>query len=407
MTEPMLKVAAAPPGVAGAAGVSRRVRRSFGANIFTEMSVAAQRHGAVNLGQGFPDTSGPSSLVQAAARAMRAGENQYPPVAGIPALREAIARHQRRCYGIDLDPATGVLVTAGASEAITAVIFALIEPGDEVVVLEPYYDLYAAAIAMAGGRLVPVPLRRPGFGLDAGTLRRAVTERTALLLINSPHNPSGTVLGQNDLHALSEVAISCDLLVLADEVYEHLVFDCRSHVPLASLPGMAVRTLTVSSAGKTFSMTGWKIGWCGGPPELVSAALGVKQYLSFASGTPFQHAVAEALGTSDYYWQQLTTDLQRQRDLLADGLIGLGMEVNSPGGGYFLTADIRGITDVDAKTFCRALPASHGVAAIPNQVFYADPTRAATEVRFAFCKREDVLREAVRRLQAGDLGSIG
>ncbi|CAL9473607.1 pyridoxal phosphate-dependent aminotransferase [Streptomyces sp. enrichment culture] len=374
----------------------------FGTTVFAEMSALALSTGAINLGQGFPDTDGPEEVREAAVRALRDGRgNQYPPGLGIPELRTAVAAHQRRRYGLSVDPDTEVLVTAGATEAIAAALLALVEPGDEVIALEPYYDSYAASIAMAGGTRVPVTLR-PGdgrFRLDLDELRDAVTDRTRLLLINTPHNPTGTVLTREELAQIAALAVERDLLVVTDEVYEHLVFDDAEHVPLATLPGMRERTVTISSAGKTFSFTGWKVGWVTGSPELVTAVRSAKQYLTYVSAGPFQYAVAEALALPESYFTGLRDDLQRKRDLLGDGLRAAGFETYMPRGTYFITTDITPLGEKDAHAFCRALPERCGVVAIPNSVFYDDPGVSRSHVRFAFCKRDDVLDEAANRLQ--------
>lgn len=377
----------------------------FGTTIFAEMSALAVATGSINLGQGFPDTDGPEEVREAAVRALRDGRgNQYPPGPGVPELRTAIAAHQRRRYGLSYDPDTEVLVTAGATEAIAASLLALLEPGDEVVALEPYYDSYAASIAMAGGRRVPVTLR-PSFDegarfrLDLDELRAAVTDRTRLLLINTPHNPTGTVLTRAELAAIAELAVERDLLVVTDEVYEHLVFDDAEHLPLAAFPGMRERTVTIGSAGKTFSFTGWKVGWVTAAPELVTAVRSAKQFLTYVSSGPFQYAVAEALALPDTYFEAFRAGMLAKRDILAAGLTEAGFEVFKPAGTYFITTDIRPLGEKDGFAFCRALPERAGVVAIPNAVFYDDREAGAPFVRFAFCKREEVLREAAERLR--------
>jgi N-succinyldiaminopimelate aminotransferase len=370
----------------------------MGTTIFAEMSALAVETGAVNLGQGFPDTDGPREVAQIAADAVLAGRgNQYPPGPGIPELRQAISAHQKRWYGIDCDPASEVLVTAGATEAVAAALLALVEPGDEVIALEPYYDSYAANIAMAGGVRVPVTLRPPEFRLDLDALRAAVTPRTRLILLNTPHNPTGAVLTRAELDAVADVARRHDLLVVTDEVYEHLAFD-GEHVPIVTLPGMHDRTVTISSAGKTFSFTGWKIGWVTGSADLVTAVKTAKQFLTFVNGGPFQYAVAEALRLPDTYFTGLRDDLHRKRDLLCEGLAAAGFEVYRPAGTYFVLTDIRPFGETDGVAFCRALPHRAGVVAVPSGVFYDDPEAGRSQVRFAFCKREEVLREALTRL---------
>ncbi|WP_432215459.1 pyridoxal phosphate-dependent aminotransferase [Streptomyces subrutilus] len=374
---------------------------AFGTTIFAEMSALAARTGSINLGQGFPDTDGPAEIAEAASRAVLTGlGNQYPPGPGVPELRTAVAAHQQRFYGLAYDPDTEVLVTAGATEAIAAALLALLEPGDEVIALEPYYDSYAACIAMAGAVRVPVTLRpyAGGFTLDLDELRAAVTPRTRLLLLNTPHNPTGTVLTREELSAVAALAVERDLLVVTDEVYEHLVFE-GSHTPLAGFPGMRERTVTISSAGKTFSFTGWKVGWVTAPPELVTAVRSAKQFLTYVSSGPFQYAIAQALALPDAYYEDFRADLAAKRDLLADGLAAAGFEVYRPQGTYFITTDITPLGEKDGLAFCRALPERCGVVAIPNQVFYDDKSAGATQVRWAFCKRTDVLREAVSRLR--------
>jgi N-succinyldiaminopimelate aminotransferase len=375
----------------------------FGTTIFAEMSALALQTGSINLGQGFPDTDGPEEVREAAVRALRDGRgNQYPPGPGIPELRTAIAAHQERRYGLSYDPDTEVLVTAGATEAIAATLLALLEPGDEVIALEPYYDSYAACIAMAGGTRVPVTLRphEGAFRLDLDELRAAVTDRTRLLLVNTPHNPTGTVLTREELTAIAELAVERDLLVVTDEVYEHLVFDDAEHLPLATFPGMRERTVTIGSAGKTFSFTGWKVGWATAAPGLVSAVRSAKQFLTYVASGPFQYAVAEALALPDTYFTAFSEDMLAKRDLLAAGLADAGFEVFKPAGTYFITTDIRPLGETDGFAFCRALPERAGVVAIPNAVFYDHREAGAPFVRFAFCKQTGVLEEAVKRLRS-------
>jgi N-succinyldiaminopimelate aminotransferase len=375
--------------------------RPFGTTIFAEMSALALRTNSVNLGQGFPDTDGPASMLDAAADALRGGYNQYPPGPGIPALRQAISAHQREFWALDYDPDGEVLVTAGATEAIAATILALCEPGDEVVCFEPYYDSYAASIALAQAVRRPVTLR-PGpdgrYGFDEEQLRSCFGPRTRLVLLNSPHNPTGKVFTAVELSLIAELCQEYDAVAVTDEVYEHLVFDGR-HTPLASLPGMAGRTVQISSAGKSFSCTGWKVGWACGPRELVSAVLRVKQFLTFVNAGPLQPAVAHALGLPRSYFSGFTADLRGKRDLLVAGLTEAGFRVYPPEGTYFVTADISALAPgVDGVEFCRALPERTGVVAIPTQVFYDTVEAGERLVRFAFCKRDEVLQEAVRRL---------
>lgn len=376
--------------------------QGLGTTIFAEMSALALRTSSINLGQGFPDTDGPAPMLEAAVDAIRSGEhNQYPPGIGIAPLRHAVSEHQRRFYGLDFDPDTEVLVTAGATEAIAAALLALVEPGDEVIALEPYYDSYVACIAMAGGVRVPITLQAPDFRLDLDALRAAVTPRTKLLLINTPHNPTGTVLTPEELRAIAELACERDLLVVTDEVYEHLIYDDAPHIPLATLPGMRERTVTISGAGKTFAVTGWKIGWVCSTPELVTAVRTAKQFLTYVSGGPFQPAVAQALRFEDTYYDELRTSMQRKRDLLSAGLASLGLKVFVPGGTYFVTTDVRPLGYDDGVEFCRMLPERCGVVAIPHEVFYDDKAAGRPLVRWAFCKRDDVLTAAVDRLRNG------
>lgn len=374
--------------------------------IFTEMSQLALRTGSVNLGQGFPDDDGPPAVIAEAVRALEHGANQYAPGPGVPALRQAVARHQQRHYGIDLDPDREVVVTTGATEGVAAALLGLVNPGDEVVVLEPYYDSYVAMIQMAGGVRRPVTLRAPDFRLDVDALRAAVTARTKLVLLNTPHNPTGSVLTREELLAVADVATEHDLLVVTDEVYEHLTFDGAEHVPLATLPGMWERTLTLSSAGKSYSFTGWKVGWATGPAELVGALLAAKQWLTFTSGSPLQPAVALALDEEPGFPRTLAADLLGRRDLLLDGLAAAGVTAYVPQGTYFATASVRDLGWSDGMEFCLALPERAGVVAIPTQVFYddpADPEGGRHLVRFAFCKRREVIEEGLAKLAAADL----
>jgi N-succinyldiaminopimelate aminotransferase len=373
--------------------------QGFGTTIFAEMSALAVRTGAINLGQGFPDYDGPPQVLDAAVAAIRTGQNQYPPGRGVPTLREAVARHQRRFYHLVYDPDTEVLVTAGATEAIAAACLALCEPGDEVVALEPTYDSYQASIAMAGAVPRFVRLEPPGYRLDLDALRGAVTDRTRLLLINSPHNPTGTVLTRDELAGVAALAVERDLLVVTDEVYEHLTFDGAEHVPLALFPGMRERTVTISSGGKTFNTTGWKIGWLCSTPELVTAITTAKQFLTYVNGGPFQPAIAAGLDLPDDYFAGLAAGLAAQRDELCAGLVEAGFGVFRPQGTYFVTVDIRPLrADGDGMAFCRELPERVGIVAVPNQVFYADPAAGRHLVRFSFAKRPEVLREAAARL---------
>jgi N-succinyldiaminopimelate aminotransferase len=374
--------------------------RQFGTTIFAEMSALAVRTGSVNLGQGFPDTDGPPEMLEAAVRAIRDGRNQYPPGPGIPELRAAIAAHQAAFWGLTYDPNGEVLVTAGATEAIAAAMLALCEAGDEVVCFEPYYDSYAASITLAGAVRRPVTLRpaHGGYEFDPDELRAAFGPRTKLVLLNSPHNPTGKVFTRAELELIAGLCVEHDVIAVTDEVYEHLIFD-GTHIPIAGLPGMRERTVQISSAGKTFSCTGWKVGWACGPAPLVSAVLRVKQFLTYVNGAPLQPAVAVALSLPLSYYTGLRDSLRDKRDRLCAGLIDAGFEVLRPAGTYFVTADITGLGGSDGVEFCWSLPERCGVVAVPTQVFYDDVSAGQHLIRFAFCKRDEVLDEAVARLR--------
>ncbi|MEM6106050.1 pyridoxal phosphate-dependent aminotransferase [Mycobacterium sp. 050272] len=380
--------------------------RPYATTVFAEMSALAARIGAVNLGQGFPDEDGPPAMLKAAQDAIADGANQYPPGIGIAPLRQAVAAQRKRNFGIDYDPDTEVLVTVGATEAIASAVIGLVEPGSEVLLIEPFYDSYSPVVAIAGAHRVAVPLVSDGhgFALDTGALRRAVTPKTRALIVNSPHNPTGAVLSATELEAIAEIAVAADLLVITDEVYEHLVFDGHRHLPLAGFDGMAQRTITISSAAKMFNCTGWKIGWACGPAQLIAGLRAAKQYLSYVGGAPFQPAVALALDTEDAWVDDLRRSLQARRDRLAAGLADIGFVVHESNGSYFLCADPRPLGYDDSTTFCAALPEKVGVAAIPMSAF-CDPTAPHADlwnhlVRFTFCKRDDTLDEAIRRLSA-------
>jgi N-succinyldiaminopimelate aminotransferase len=366
--------------------------------IFAEMSALAVATGSVNLGQGFPDTDGPDFMVEAARQAIANGVNQYPPGRGIAPLRQAIAAHTERHYGLRYNPETEVVVTTGATEALAAAILAFVDPGDEVIALEPFYDSYAAAIDLAGGVRVGVGLFGPDFALDLGELEAAFTPRTKALLINSPHNPTGTVLSRDELAAIARLAVRHDVLVICDEVYEHLIFDGAAHVPLACFPGMRERTVRISSSGKTFSATGWKIGWALSTPELIGELTAVKQFLTYVSGAPFQPAVALALTTGDDWVEEWRSHLERKRDRLAAGLRSVGLQPVVPRGTYFMTTDVTPLGYADGVEFCRDLPTRCGVVAIPHQVFYDRVDRGRPYVRWAFCKTDEVINDAVHRL---------
>lgn len=370
--------------------------------IFAEMSAAAARTGAINLGQGFPDEDGPAEVLEAARAAISDGVNQYPPGRGFPDLLAAISEHQRRFYGLQVDPEREVIVTAGATEALTATLLALVDgPQDEVVVFEPYYDSYAAAAALAGATLRTVPLRAPDFQPDLQQLADTVTDRTRIILVNDPHNPTGVVFDRSVLAEIVRLADLHDAIIVTDEVYEHLAFTAP-HTPIAALPGAAERTLTISSAGKTFSATGWKIGWVHGPAALITAVLTVKQYLTYVNGSPFQPAIAVGLRLGDTFFDGASSALSHKHDILGAGLRAAGFEVHAPQGGYFTVADATALEGADAAAFCRALPDRAGVVAIPLSAFVSDARRAEYSglIRFAACKRVEVLEDAAARLAA-------
>lgn len=366
-------------------------------SIFGEMSTLAVETGAINLGQGFPDTDGPPEVTAAAVQAIRDGFNQYPPDRGIPELRQAVADHQARFYGLDVS-AEEVMVSTGASEALGAAVMALVEPGQEVVVFEPYFDLYAAVIELAGGVRRAVTLRAPDYSFDPDELEAAIGPDTRLLMLNTPHNPTGKVFSRAELEVVARVAIEHDLVVVTDEVYEHMTYDGTVHVPLASLPGMAERTVTISSGGKSFGLTGWKVGWAHAHREMIQAVHTVKQHLSFTSGAPFQRAMVTALNLGDDYFTGLADDLRTKRDRVVDGLSSIGFDVYPASGTYYVTADVRPLGYDDGMDFCRDLPGRCGVVAVPNRVFYDDEEAGRSIVRFAYCKRFEVLDEAMDRL---------
>ncbi|WP_059009985.1 aminotransferase class I/II-fold pyridoxal phosphate-dependent enzyme [Streptomyces specialis] len=377
-------------------------------SIFTEMTELAARTGAVNLGQGVPELDAPPALLADVSAAVLAGRNQYPPASGFPALREAVAAHQRAHYGLEYAPDGEVLVTTGATEALASAFLALTGPGDDVVTFDPCYDAYPAGVRLAGARLVPVPLAADGdgFALDADALRAAVAgaRRPRLLVLNSPHNPTGKVFTPAELATVAEVCRAHDLTVVTDEVYEHLVYDGGRHVPIATLPGMRERTLVISSAGKTFNATGWKVGWVCGPARLVAAVAGVKQWLTYASGTPYQEAIARALGSVREWSAGLRATLTANRDLLAAGLTEAGLRPYRADAGYFVQADIRPWGFTDGSGFCRELPELAGVVAIPTSAFRPGADPAPWLVRFSFCKRPESIRTAVERLAAAPAG---
>jgi len=373
--------------------------QGFGTTIFAEMSALALATDSVNLGQGFPDTDGPRQVLDAAIAAINGGHNQYPPGPGIPALRQAIADHQQRFYGLSYDPDREVLVTAGATEALAGALIALLDTGDEVVVFEPMYDSYQACIAMAGANVRPVTLQTPDYSFDPDDLRRAITARTRLILLNTPHNPTGKVFDDAELRLIADLAIEHDLLVIADEVYEHLVFDGKRHRSIAQLPGLRDRTLVISSGGKTFNTTGWKIGWMCGAAAVVAAARTAKQFLTYVNGGPFQPAIAVGLALPDHFFTDLATNMQQRRDQLVPALHAAGFTVFSTSSTYFVTVDVSPLrADGDGIAFCHQLARERGVVAIPNEVFYLNKHIGRPLVRFAFCKRAEVIAEAARRL---------
>lgn len=372
--------------------------REFGETIFAEMSALAVKTGSINLGQGFPDTDGPQEIAELAITAIRDGHNQYPPGLGIKKLRDAISHHQMRFYGLEFDPETEVLVTAGATEAIAASLLAICEQGDEIITFEPYYDSYAASIALAGGVRRVVTLNTPEYTFSIDDLEKLINGKTKAILLNSPHNPTGKVFTHNELSQIANLCIEHDLVAICDEVYEHLVFE-GEHIPLIQYPGMRDRTIQISSAGKTFSFTGWKIGWVCAQPALLDTVRTAKQFLTYVNGAPFQHAIAEALNLSDHYFDNFLEDMRVKRDCLSQGLEKAGLTTFTPQGTYFVTADIEKLGYEDGKQFCLDLPVQCGVVAVPNVVFYDNKDLGRTLIRFAFCKKLDVLEEAVERLQ--------
>lgn len=371
-------------------------------SIFAEMSGLATTVGAINLGQGFPDTDGPAELMGVAMEAIREGRgNQYPPAHGLPELREAIADHQSRFYGLEVDAATGVVVGTGASEVLQSALMALVDEGDEVIMFEPWFDIYGAGISLARGVRVGVALSEVGLRPDLDRLRSAITPRTRLLLLNSPHNPTGIVLTREELEGIAAIAIEHDLIVISDEAYEHLWFEGHPHVPISTLPGMFERTVTIGSGGKSFSFTGWKVGWASGPADLIAAVRVVRQHLSYVSSGPFQYAMAAGLHLPDSYFDDFRSDLVEKRDLLTSGLAELGFAIVPSEGTYFLTTDVRPLGYTDGLEFCRDIPERAGVVAIPHQALCDDPHVGAPYVRWAFCKRPSVLQEALERLSRG------
>lgn len=368
--------------------------------IFGEMSALATKLGAINLGQGFPDTDGPEELKQAAIRAINDGRgNQYPPAHGVPELRKAIAAHQKRFYDIDVDWETQVVVGTGAAEIIQSALIALVDADDEVLIFEPWFDIYQVAVDMARGKSVGIPLSGPLMRPDFDFLRKAITPRSKVIVLNSPHNPSGIVFTRDELQELADIVIEYGLIVISDEAYEHLWYDGHPHIPISSLPGMFERTLTVGSAGKSFSFTGWKVGWATGPTDLIAANRVVRQHLSYVSSGPFQWAIAEGLELPDKYWEDFRHDLQHKRDVFSSGLTSLGFDVIDSQGTYFVTTNVQSMGYTDGLSFCRELPERSGVVAIPHSALCGDPAIGAPFVRWAFCKQVEVLEAALERLQ--------
>ena len=370
----------------------------IGTSIFAEMTSLAVQHGAVNLGQGFPDFDGPEFVKQAAEAAIRAGYNQYERMPGLLSLARAVADHERRFYGLDYDSESEITIHAGATEAIFATLLALLNPDDELIAFEPFYDSYPASAALASAKLIGVPLAPPNFRLDPAALEAAVTPRTRALLLNSPNNPAGRVFTRDELSAVALFCQRHDLLAITDEVYEHIVFEGQ-HTPLACLPGMRERTVTISSTGKSFSLTGWKIGFTCAPAPLAAAVRTVHQFVTFCIATPFQHAMAAALTTDDGYFARLSAEYSARRQRLCDGLSEAGFDVHRPEGTYFALADIRPLGYTDDVDFCRRLPELVGVAAIPVSAFCNEGSATRHLVRFAFCKRDATIDEGLARLR--------
>lgn len=374
----------------------------FGTTIFAEMSALAAELGAINLGQGFPDSDGPREVLDIAIESINAGLNQYPPGMGMQVLREAIAQHQQRFYGVSYNCDTEVLVTAGATEAIAGALLGLLEPGDEVVLFEPMYDSYQACIAMAGAVSVPILLEPPLYRPNMAALEAAITNRTRILLINSPHNPTGMLLTRDEQEHIVRIAEQHNLIIVSDEVYEHLVFDGQRHVSIAEIPQARDRSIVISSGGKTFHTTGWKVGWAVGPAHLIAAVRSAKQFLTYVNAAPFQPAIAHGLSMPDEYFTQLAKNLEDRRNQLCDVLSESGFQYFRPQATYFVTADIRSMqANGDGREFCQRLAHEAGVVAIPNVVFYAAQNAHSGRhlVRFAFCKQEKVIAQAAQRLR--------
>ncbi len=380
--------------------LSQRVA-GFTTTIFTEINELAQQHQALNLGQGRPDFDGPHEVIAAAAAALSDPVcNQYPPGLGTLALRKAIADHTARFYGLDIDPRKGVLITAGATEAVLSCILGTVDRGDEVILIEPYFDSYLPNLTFVGATPVYLPLQPPDWTLDPDALRAAFTPKTRAILLNTPHNPTGRVFTREELALIAELCIEHDVTVISDEVYEHLVFDGAQHIPIASLPGMMERTLTVSSLGKSFSVTGWKIGWVYGHPDLLEGAVRAHQFVTFSANHPAQVAAVTALNLPDSYYAGLQAMYTSKRDLLMRGLQAAGLKARQPEGTYFVMADFADVFDGDDLEFARYLTTEIGVACIPPTFFYSNSHAhlASTQARFAFCKSDALLQQAAERL---------
>jgi len=374
---------------------------AFGTTIFAEMSHMALEYGAVNLSQGFPDFEGPPSIIDSAILALRSGHNQYARSAGAIPLVEAIAQHQSDFYKLNYDPLKEVIVFSGGTEAIASSLLGMLDSGDEVIVFEPFYDSYPACIALAGAVPRYCTLRFPDFSIDFAQLESLFNSKTRLLLLNTPHNPTGKVFSREELTKIAALCLKHEVRVISDEVYEHLTFDSIPHVPMATIDGMRDRTISIASNGKTFSFTGWKIGWASGAADMIAAAQSAHQFITFASAAPLQHAVASALRSADAsYFSAFTKDYTERRDFLVETLRSIGLDVAVPRGTYFILADFRPIFDGDDRAFAIHLIEKCKVAAIPPSVFYkAHPEEGKKLVRFAFCKRMETLREAAGRLQ--------
>lgn len=381
--------------------ISKRVAQ-FGTTIFTEINNLAQKHNAVNLGQGKPDFDGPTPIIEAAVRALQSGNhNQYAPGPGTPNLRNAISQHAAR-YDLDVDPNSGVIVTPGATECLFASVMGLVDTGNEVIIIEPYFDSYVPDVVMAGAKPVFVPLHPPEWTIDPDELKAAFNDKTRILMLNTPHNPTGRVFTLEELQMIAELCIQYDVTVISDEVYEHLVFDDAKHIPIATLPGMFERTVTIGSAGKTFGMTGWKVGWAYGPPQLIKGMGMAHQFIAFATNHPAQEAVAYAFGLPESYFEEYRQAYVTKRDLMMDALSAGGLKAQKPQGTYFVMADFSEVFDGDDIAFAKYLTEEIGVACIPPTFFYSDAHKhmVRTQARFAFCKSDDTLRQAGEKLAA-------